>query len=75
MKLIDASVLNRAIEEWFDGVCVYDVCPSEAIMDFQNIVDDMPAIEAIPIAWIKQQPIFQAIAVRAMIAKWHEEQG
>ena len=43
-RYIEAEVLNAAIEEWFDGVCVYDVSPSEAVNDFQSIVDEQPTI-------------------------------
>ena len=43
-RYIDADALNAAIEEWFDGVCVYDVSPSEAVNDFQSIVDEQPTI-------------------------------
>ena len=31
-------------------------------------------IEAVPVKWIKQQPIYQTIAVRALIERWREEQ-
>jgi len=43
-RYIDADALNAAIEEWFDGACVYDVSPSEAVYDFQSIVDEQPTI-------------------------------
>ena len=43
-RYIDADALNAAIEKWFDGVCVYDVSPSEAVNDFQSIVDEQPTI-------------------------------
>lgn len=43
-RYIDADALNAAIEKWFDGVCVYDVSPSEAANDFQSIVDEQPTI-------------------------------
>ena len=43
---IDADALNAAIEKWFDGVCVYDVSPSEAVNDFQSIVEEQPTITA-----------------------------
>lgn len=42
MRLIDADKLNNAIESDFDEVCVYDVEPNEAVMDFQRIVDEQP---------------------------------
>ena len=42
MRLIDADILNNAIESDFDEVCVYDVEPNEAVMDFQRIVDEQP---------------------------------
>ena len=41
---IDADALNVAIEKWFDGVCVYDVSPFEAVNDFQSIVDEQPTV-------------------------------
>ena len=43
-RYVDVEALNAAIEEWFDGVCVYDVSPSEAVNDFQSIVDEQPTI-------------------------------
>ena len=43
-RYIDADALNAAIEKWFDGVCVYDVSPSEAVNDFQSIVDEQPTV-------------------------------
>lgn len=43
-RLIDADALNIAIEEDFDGVCVYDVSPYEAVNDMQSIVDRQPTI-------------------------------
>ena len=43
-RYIDADTLNAAIEKWFDGVCVYDVSPSEAVNDFQSIVDEQPTV-------------------------------
>ena len=43
-RLIDADALNSAIENDFDGVCVYDVSPSEAVNDMQGIVDRQPTI-------------------------------
>ena len=43
-RLIDADLLYEAIEEDFDGVCVYDVAPSEAISDMQRIIDYAPTV-------------------------------
>ena len=43
-RLIDADLLYEAIEEDFDGVCVYDVSPSEAISDMQRIIDYAPTV-------------------------------
>lgn len=55
MKLVDADCLYKIIEEEFDGCCVYDVTPSEAISDLQYIVDMAPEVEAIPIKWIEEK--------------------
>ena len=49
MRLIDADVLNEDIERVFDGVCSYDVSPSTAVSDFQQIVDTQITIEAVPV--------------------------
>lgn len=49
MRLIDADALMIAIEKDFEGVCVYDVPPSEAVSDFERIVDSMPTIDAEPV--------------------------
>ena len=58
-RYIDADSLNVAIEKWFDGVCVYDVSPSEAVYDFQSIVDEQPTIspdEALGVGkWIEDE--------------------
>lgn len=42
MRLINADILNNAIESDFDRVCVYDVEPYEAFVDFQRLVDEQP---------------------------------
>ena len=59
-RYIEADALNAAIEEWFDGVCVYDVSPSEAVNDFQSIVDEQPTISPDEIRgvgkWIVLEP-------------------
>lgn len=47
MRLIDADALYTAIEDEFDGVCVYDVSQSEVISDFERIVDTVPTANAI----------------------------
>ena len=46
--MIDADALNEAIERDFEGVSVYDVSPSEAVSDFQSIVDRQPTIQPEP---------------------------
>ena len=43
-RYINADALNEAIEKWFDGVCVYDVSPDEAVNDYQSIVDEQPTV-------------------------------
>lgn len=48
MRLIDADALLIAVEKDFEGVCVYDVPPSEAVSDFERIVDQMPTIAGLP---------------------------
>lgn len=57
--LISRAVLNNAIEQEYDGVCVYDVSGSQAISDFQTIVDIQPAVDAVPVVhgrWIDENP-------------------
>ena len=49
MRLINADELYKLIEDYFDGVCVYDAEPSEAVNDFQHIVDLAPTVDAEPI--------------------------
>lgn len=49
MRLIDADALMKAVEKDFEGVCVYDVPPSEAVSDFERIVDSIPTIDAEPV--------------------------
>ena len=56
MRLIDADELMVAVEKDFEGVCVYDVPPSEAVSDFERIVDSVPTIDAEPVRhgrWIE----------------------
>lgn len=42
--MIDEKKLIEDIEKEFDGVCVYDVSPSQAINDFVQIVDRQPKV-------------------------------
>ena len=54
--LISREVLMRAVEEFFDEVCVYDVAPFEAVSDFENILDSIPYVDAEPVrrgVWIE----------------------
>lgn len=49
--MIDEKKLIEDIEKEFDGVCVYDVSPSQAINDFVQIVDRQPKVgEWIPVS-------------------------
>lgn len=49
--VIDEKKLIEDIEKEFDGVCVYDVSPSQAINDFVQIVDRQPKVgEWIPVS-------------------------
>lgn len=41
---IDEKKLIEDIEKEFDGVCVYDVSPSQAINDFVQIVNRQPKV-------------------------------
>lgn len=42
--LIDERELYNKIESEFDGCCVYDVSPNEAVYDFEEIVDQCKTI-------------------------------
>lgn len=46
--MIDEKKLIEDIEKEFDGVCVYDVSPSQAVNDFVEIVDRQPKVGWIP---------------------------
>jgi len=63
-RYIDADALNAAIEKWFDGVCVYDVSPDEAVNDFQSIVDEQPTISPDEVRgvghWVTEQEAIDA---------------
>lgn len=48
MRLIDVDKLEKAIDDFFEEICVYDVSPNEAVEDFQNIVNDIETIEFRP---------------------------
>ena len=52
-NLINSDVLMEAVREDFDGVCVYDVSPSEAISDFERIVDSAPTVDAVEVVRCK----------------------
>ena len=43
-RLIDEKELYNKIEREFDGCCVYDVAPYEAVNDFEEIVDQCKTI-------------------------------
>ena len=43
-RLIDEKELYDKIEREFDGCCVYDVAPYEAVNDFEEIVDQCKTI-------------------------------
>lgn len=43
-RYIDADKLNEYIQKEFEGVCVYDVEPSRAVADFQEMVDAQPTV-------------------------------
>ena len=43
-RLIDERELYNKIESEFDGCCVYDVAPYEAVNDFEEIVDQCKTI-------------------------------
>ena len=43
-RLIDEKELYNKIESEFDGCCVYDVSPNEAVYDFEEIVDQCKTI-------------------------------
>lgn len=76
MRLVDLdqTIFVPVVDETHGGVTVEmkmtvgeffgKFCP-----DFKPEV-----IEAVPVKWIKQQPIYQTIAVRALINRWREEQ-
>lgn len=42
--MIDEKKLIEDIEKEFEGVCVYDVSPSQAVNDFVEIVDRQPKV-------------------------------
>lgn len=43
--MIDEKKLIEDIEKEFEGVCVYDVSPSQAVNDFVEIVDRQPKVD------------------------------
>ena len=42
--MIDEKKLIEDIEKEFDGVCTYDVSPSQVVQDFTDIVDRQPKV-------------------------------
>lgn len=61
MRLIDADALMIAVEKEFEGVCVYDVPPSEAVSDFERIVDNMPTIAGLPSFDLRVNAVFDRV--------------
>ena len=47
--LISQEALMRAVEEFFEEICVYDVAPFEAVSDFESILDSIPYVDAEPV--------------------------
>lgn len=47
---ISRQKLIEDIEREFDGVCTYDVSPSQAVSDFIEIVDRQPPEECVPLS-------------------------
>lgn len=58
MRLIDADALMIAVEKEFEGCCVYDVSPSEAVSDIERIVDSMPTIAGTPSFDLRVNAVF-----------------
>lgn len=50
--MISRQKLIEDIEREFDGICVYDVSPSQAVSDFIEIVDRQPLAECVPLSEI-----------------------
>lgn len=78
-RLIDADALIKAVEKDFEGVCVYDVPPSEAVSDFERIIDSMPTIDAEPVRhgrWIDDmyfdEPVTRCTWCNRGFAKGHK---
>ena len=77
-RLIDAneiySRINKHLNSIYDTKTDRSWTYGEGVRYAMERIDNAPTIDAIPVAWIKQQPIYQTIAVRALIERWHKEQ-
>lgn len=66
-RLVDADALKENMFHYAAPEMVWDRG------DIEHKINEMPTIDAIPVKWIKQQPIYQTIAVRALIERWQKE--
>lgn len=56
-EYIERDAAYKACETYFSGVCVYDVSASEAINDFEEVIDAVPTADVVPIRhghWIAE---------------------
>ena len=87
MRLIDADAYaaemrgkQDACQQWLattEGGDEMHIRAEQAMATFIEAsltLKNQPTIAAIPVEWIKQQPIYQTIAVRALIERWQKEQ-
>lgn len=76
VRLIDADALLAVVKGHHDlykgATNPADKARRDECLQVMCDINDAPTVDAIPIAWIKQQPIYQTIAVRALINRWHE---
>lgn len=63
--MIDEKKLIEDIEKEFDGVCTYDVSPSQAVQDFTDIVDRQPKVGVwIPVSdRLPEEPKYYEVTV------------
>ena len=48
-EYIEREAAYKAFEAYFSGVCVYDVSASEAINDFEEVIDAVPTADVAPV--------------------------
>lgn len=71
MRLIDAEALKESVRKKFEAL--HDRC------EINGLVNAAPAIDAIPVEWLKEQTKnndgYCGTLIRGLLSEWWKEQG